>query len=106
MSADVRRENSHQETRLRSVAKKRLLVERESGSLGNAVVRDNDAFWKPRQETNRRVPIPVNLENLVKAGNIRNFELAATKPTEGYMGPVFMRGLIQRGHGKADVDDP
>ncbi len=49
-----------------------------------------DSFWAPRRETNRLASIPVNLENLVKAGNIRNLELAARKATNGFTGPVFM----------------
>lgn len=49
-----------------------------------------DKFWKPRQETNRIASIPVNLENLVKAGNIKNFELAAAGARAGFQGPVFM----------------
>lgn len=50
----------------------------------------SDKFWKPRQETNRIASIPVNLENLVKAGNIKNFELAAAGARTGFQGPVFM----------------
>lgn len=49
-----------------------------------------DAFWSPRQETNRVASIPVNLENLEKAGNLENFRLAAKGAREGYQGPVFM----------------
>ncbi len=49
-----------------------------------------DAFWSPRQETNRIASIPVNLENLEKAGNLENFRLAAKGAREGYQGPVFM----------------
>lgn len=49
-----------------------------------------DEFWWPRQETNRRASIPVNLENLEKAGNLQNFRLAAERATKGYQGPVFM----------------
>jgi len=49
-----------------------------------------DAFWSPRQETNRIASIPVNLENLEKAGNLQNFRLAAKGAHEGYQGPVFM----------------
>ena len=40
-------------------------------------VRIQDAFWSPRRETNRTVSIPHNLDMLEKAGNIKNFELAA-----------------------------
>jgi hypothetical protein len=49
-----------------------------------------DAFWSARQETNRIASIPVNLENLEKAGNLQNFRLAAKGAREGYQGPVFM----------------
>ncbi len=49
-----------------------------------------DAFWAPRRETNRLVSIPVNLENLEKAGNLENLRLAARRATNGYTGPVFM----------------
>ena len=38
-----------------------------------------DAFWLPRQETNRLASIPVNLDNLEKAGNLENLRLAAKK---------------------------
>jgi DUF1680 family protein len=50
----------------------------------------HDAFWSPRQETNRVASIPVNLAMLEKSGNIRNFERAAAKVTNGFEGPVFM----------------
>lgn len=53
-------------------------------------VQIEDAFWAPRRETNRLVSIPVNFDNLEKAGNIRNFELAAARSREGFSGPVFM----------------
>jgi len=53
-------------------------------------VQIHDAFWAPRQETNRATSIPINFDNLEKAGNIHNFELAAAKQTKGYSGPVFM----------------
>jgi DUF1680 family protein len=49
-----------------------------------------DSFWLPRQETNRLASIPVNLDNLEKAGNLENFRLAARKATNGFQGPVFM----------------
>ena len=60
-------------------------------------VRIADAFWAPRQETNRLSSIPANLENLEKAGNIRNFELAAARQREGYSGPVFMDSDLYKG---------
>lgn len=53
-------------------------------------VRIEDGFWLPRQEVNRTVSIPVNLENLEKAGNLNNFRLAARKSLSGFQGPVFM----------------
>lgn len=53
-------------------------------------VRITDAFWAPRRATNRVASIPVNLENLEKAGNLENLRLAARRATEGYQGPVFM----------------
>lgn len=53
-------------------------------------VKITDAFWLPRQETNRLVSIPINFENLEKAGNLQNFRLAAQRATNGYQGPVFM----------------
>lgn len=53
-------------------------------------VKITDAFWLPRQETNRIASIPVNLDNLEKAGNLENFRLAARKATNGFQGPVFM----------------
>ncbi len=53
-------------------------------------VQIRDSFWAPRQETNRVATIPVNLAMLEKSGNIRNFELAAAKATNGFSGPVFM----------------
>lgn len=49
-----------------------------------------DAFWAPRQATNRIASIPVNLANLRQAGNLRNLELAASGARQGYTGPVFM----------------
>jgi DUF1680 family protein len=53
-------------------------------------VRITDAFWLPRQETNRIASIPVNLDNLEKAGNLEDFRLAARHATNGFRGPVFM----------------
>jgi len=49
-----------------------------------------DSFWAPRREANRTASIPVNLENLEKAGNLENLRLAARKATTGFRGPVFM----------------
>ena len=56
-----------------------------------------DTFWTPRQETNRVASIPANLDNLEKAGNIRNFELAAKGAREGFSGPVFMDSDLYKG---------
>lgn len=53
-------------------------------------VQVQDSFWAPRQEVNRAVSIPVNLEMLEKSGNLRNLELAAAGAREGFTGPVFM----------------
>jgi len=53
-------------------------------------VKISDTFWAPRQETNRKVTLRHSLEMLVKAGNFKNFELAAEGKRTGYSGPVFM----------------
>jgi DUF1680 family protein len=53
-------------------------------------VKITDSFWSPRQETNRVASIPINFENLEKAGNLQNFRLAAQWATNGYQGPLFM----------------
>jgi len=53
-------------------------------------VKITDSFWSPRQETNRVASIPINFQNLEKAGNLQNFRLAAQRATNGYQGPVFM----------------
>ena len=49
-----------------------------------------DNFWLPLQETNRLASIPVNLDNLEKAGNLEDLRLAAQNATSGFVGPVFM----------------
>jgi len=49
-----------------------------------------DRFWRPRQETNRLVSIPINFANLEQAGNLANLRLAAQGARTGYRGPVFM----------------
>lgn len=49
-----------------------------------------DRFWAPRIETNRKVSIPHSLDQLEKAGNMRNFDRAAQGKRDGYEGPVFM----------------
>ncbi len=56
-----------------------------------------DRFWSPKQETNRVASIAVNLEMLEKAGNIKNFELAAARKRDGYSGPVFMDSDLYKG---------
>ncbi len=53
-------------------------------------VRIADNFWAPRRESNRVVSIPVNFDNLEKAGNLKDLRLAAQRATNGYVGPVFM----------------
>jgi DUF1680 family protein len=53
-------------------------------------VQIRDAFWRPRQDTNRSASIPVNLDMLERSGNLKNFRLAAAKATRGFTGPVFM----------------
>ncbi len=60
------------------------------GAVPFTDVKITDAFWLPRQETNRIASIPVNLDNLEKAGNLENFRLAAKNAREGFQGPVFM----------------
>ncbi len=49
-----------------------------------------DAFWAPRRETNRLASIPVNLDNLEKAGNLANLRRAALGETNRFDGLVFM----------------
>ena len=50
----------------------------------------SDKFWTPRRETNRTVSLPHSLDMLEKAGNVKDFELAAAGAHTGYQGPVFM----------------
>ena len=50
----------------------------------------SDSFWAPRRLTNRTVSLTHSLDMLEKAGNLKDFELAAQGKHEGYMGPVFM----------------
>jgi hypothetical protein len=59
-------------------------------------VKITDAFWLPRQETNRIASIPVNLDNLEKAGNLQNLRLAAKNAREGFQGPVFMDSDVHK----------
>lgn len=53
-------------------------------------VRIEDAFWAPRREINRKVSLPHSLDMLEKAGNVKDFELAASGARSGFVGPVFM----------------
>ena len=52
-------------------------------------VQITDAFWAPRREANRKLSLPLSLNKLAEAGNLRNLELAAAGATEGFVGPVF-----------------
>jgi DUF1680 family protein len=49
-----------------------------------------DAFWTPRQQTNRTATLPHLFAELERAGNIPNLRLAAEGKREGYQGPVYM----------------
>jgi DUF1680 family protein len=49
-----------------------------------------DAFWTPRQQTNRTATLPHLFAELERAGNIPNLRLAADGKREGYQGPVYM----------------
>ena len=40
-------------------------------------VQITDAFWAPRREANRKISLPLSLDKLAEAGNLRNLELAA-----------------------------
>lgn len=53
-------------------------------------VKITDTFWAPRQKTNREVTLRHSLDMLRKAGNFKNFELAAEGSRTGYSGPVYM----------------
>ena len=48
-----------------------------------------DAFWLPRQETNRVASIQVSFENLERSGNLEALRLAAQRATNGSRGPVY-----------------
>ena len=50
----------------------------------------DDAFWKPRLETNRRVSLPHSMQMVEKVGNLSNLELAAQGKHEGYRGPYYI----------------
>lgn len=47
-------------------------------------------FWASRLETNRRVTMNALFDELEKAGNIANCELAARGARDGYHGPLYM----------------
>ncbi|MBS1715589.1 MAG: glycoside hydrolase family 127 protein [Armatimonadetes bacterium] len=49
-----------------------------------------DRFWSPRRETNRKVSLAHSLDQLEKAGNIEDLELAAAGKRTGFKGLVFM----------------
>lgn len=71
----------------------------------------NDDFWKPRQETNRKVSIPHSLEMLKKAGNIHDLEIAAAGKPDGYIGPIFIdsdlyKAIEAAGYSLAAHPDP
>jgi hypothetical protein len=55
-----------------------------------AQVAIEDAFWTPRQQTNRTATLPHLFAELERAGNIPNLRLAADGKREGYQGPVYM----------------
>ena len=55
-----------------------------------AQVAIDDAFWTPRQQTNRTATLPHLFAELERAGNIPNLRLAADGKREGYQGPVYM----------------
>ncbi|MBI5705458.1 MAG: glycoside hydrolase family 127 protein [Armatimonadetes bacterium] len=52
-------------------------------------VKIEDAFWAPRQKTNRLISIPHTFEQCEKTGRMRNFDLAAKGAKSGYEGYVF-----------------
>lgn len=56
-----------------------------------------DAFWAPRRAVNAKVSLPLSLDRLEEAGNVRNFELAAAGAREGYSGPVYMDSDLYKG---------
>ncbi|MGM0487343.1 MAG: glycoside hydrolase family 127 protein [Planctomycetota bacterium] len=50
----------------------------------------NSEFWSPRQETNRRVSIPHNLETCEETGRIDNFRHASgAEPRDEFRGHIF-----------------
>jgi DUF1680 family protein len=59
-------------------------------------VQIRDSFWGPRQEINRTVSIPLNLDMLEKSGNLRNLDLAAARAKSGFTGPVFMDSDVHK----------
>jgi uncharacterized protein len=56
----------------------------------------HDSFWSPRQEVNRTTSIPLNFEMLEKSGNLKNLDLAASRATSGFIGPVFMDSDVHK----------
>lgn len=52
-------------------------------------VKIQDAFWAPRQKTNRLVSIPHTFAECEKTGRMSNFDLAAKGAKRGYQGYVF-----------------
>lgn len=56
----------------------------------------HDSFWSPRQEINRKTSIPLNFDMLEKSGNLKNLELAASRVTSGFIGPVFMDSDVHK----------
>ena len=49
----------------------------------------DDRYWSPRQRVNRAASVPHCLDMLDKAGNLRNFDLAAAGARTGFQGFVF-----------------
>lgn len=52
-------------------------------------VKIESEFWTPRQETNRRVSIPHNLDTCESTGRIRNFAQAAGRDKTPFRGHIF-----------------
>src|SRR5262245_27067861 len=53
-------------------------------------VKIEDAFWAPRQATNRSATVPHLFTELREKGYVSNFERAASGQEGGYKGPVYM----------------
>lgn len=60
----------------------------EAVSFTDVEIRDR--FWSPRQETNRSITAWHCLDMLKQAGNLHNFQLAASGARDGYRGPRYM----------------